>query len=50
MIVRYWMEQFLDQKQCPVLLLWHRQLPEPEKQVGVRTPDADGQSQVYLPS
>jgi hypothetical protein len=46
MIVRYWMEQFLDQEQCPVLLPWRRQLPEPEKWVGVHTPGADGQSQV----
>jgi hypothetical protein len=50
MIVRYWMELFLDQQQCPVLLLWHRQLPEPEKWVGVRTPVVVGQSRVDLPS
>jgi hypothetical protein len=50
MIVRYWMELFLDQQQYPVLLLWHRQLPEPEKWVGVHTPVVDGQSRVDLPS
>jgi hypothetical protein len=50
MIVRYRMEQFLDQEQCPVLLLWRQQLPEPEKWVGVHMPVADGQSQVWWPN